>query len=311
MRIRNAFRILISNASVIYKAALFRLITASVAVLIIYFTLYNDLLHLFQSDQAHALWDAIIHIFTDFVKGYGIDIDELPTAFEGFIAMLRSNVSIFTVVGIKTSACIFFYNVILRMGNYAVSSLYSGYMSAGTKFSLIPTLFANLGKAFLYAIIIVPIVMLFDTLVILLGALIGVYGIRLISIFAIILSLIFIIFAISFKFTVFSFFLPNMVVENQSVGQAFVNTFKNRSNLKGLLTSYSFLVMLIFYVNVSVAVFTLGAGLVVSLPITTIMTLLVSLCDYYNHTGKKYYVDFDTVVIPKQLQENAEYLKYM
>ena len=71
------------------------------------------------------------------------------------------------------------------------------------------------------------------------------------------------------------------------------------------------MLMISFYLNVSVAVFTVGVGLFVSIPLCGNMNILIALVDYYNEHSKKYYTSSENVVVPKQLHENADLLKYM
>lgn len=313
MRVKNAFKILISDSGVIYKAIFFRLITTSIIALVAYFAVFPLIKPILQSTELTAFWHAIVDMFKDFIYGDGIGKakEAVLTSFNAFVAEIQSNKNALITAVLGVGLFLFLANLIERMGNFVLAFLYDGYMSALTKFSLIPTLLANIGKAFLYSLITVPIVLLFDCIVFGLAVLIVVYGIQVISIFAIIVAVIFVIVALSFKFTLLSRFLPNIIVGKQSIGSAFANTFKQRKNLHKVLGSYVFMLMISFYLNVSVATFTLGVGLFVSIPLTGNMNILIALVDYYNEYGKKYYTSSEHVALPKQLQENADLLKHM
>ena len=184
-------------------------------------------------------------------------------------------------------------------------------MSALTKYSMIAILLANIGKAFLYSLIIVPIVMIFDGLVITLGILIAVYGLRLISLFAIILSIMFIVIALSCKFTVLTRFLPFIIADDLPICKAFRSCFKKREGFLHMIGNYAFVIMITFYLNVSVAVFTVGVGLIISVPLTSVFVVLVGFVDHYQLSGKRYYVSGEEVVTPRQMRKHAELLKYM
>ncbi len=317
MRLKNAFKILLGNSGVVYKAIFFRLITISIIALISYFVVSPLLKPVFTCDEFKQCWSEIIEslrmLFKDFVSlaDTNTSARALKEAFDNLINHFISEKDTLIKAFVGASLFIFLVNLVERIGNYALAFLYDGYMSALTKFSIVATLLANLGKAFLYAIITVPIVMLVDAIVFALATLIVLYGVQVISIFAIILAVIFIILALSFKLTLLSRFLPNIIVGKQSIGRAFVNTFSKRKHLNKLLGSYVFMLMISFYLNVSVATFTLGVGLFVSLPLCGNMNIIIALVDYYNEHGKKYYTSSDNVVIPRELRENAELLKYM
>lgn len=311
MRIKNAFKILVSDSGVIYKAVFFKLIATCVIWLIAYFAVLPLLNPILQSQEISDLWKAVVKTFTGFFAGDGFDNQIIPQAFDNLLALLKSNQKNIAIAITAGASFIFVSNVVDRMCNYGIALLYHGYMSALTKFSLVPSLLANFGKALLYSIIIAVIIMVFDALILNVALLIGIYGIRVFSILAIIFAVLFIVLALSFKYAVLSKFLPNLVVGKQKVGEGFCNTFKGRKELLKLTGNYAFLVMISFYVNVSVAVFTLGVGLFFSAPLMYNMIILVSLVDYYNDKGKKFYTAQDNVVIPKHLKQNAELLKYM
>ncbi len=311
MRIKNAFKILIGNSTVIYKSTFFKLITTSLITLIAYFVISADLGYLFNSVEVHDFWNAILTTLTNFIKGNGLDTELLPKAFEAVVEMLKINAIEISIALIKVTLFIFLHNLVERMCNFAIGFLTEGYMSALTKYSLVASLFLNFGKALIYSLIIVPIAIIFDGLVLTLAIIIAVYGLRIISIFAIIIAIIFVVLAISCKYTVFSTFLPSIVGGEKTIRESFVNCFKKRDKFMPMLGNYAFAIMISFYLNVSVAVFTLGVGLIISIPLTSVFIVLLNFVDYYQLQGKRYYVSADEVVTPRQRHKHADLLKYM
>ena len=311
MRIKNAFKILISNSPVIYKATFYKLITSSIIALISYFVIAKDIGYLLHTEEVVHFLDAVRLTVSEFFMGHGFNNELVPDAFDGVVEMLRLNAGDILLAFLKIGLFLFVLNLIERMGNYAIGVLSNAYMSALTKYSMVAILFANMGKAFLYSIIIVPIVMIFDGVILTLGILIAVYGIRLISVFAIILALMFIIIALSCKFTFLTRFLPFIITDELSIAKAFKSCFKKREAFLHMIGNYAFVIMITFYLNVSVAVFTMGVGLIIALPLTSIFIILVGFVDHYQLSGKRYYVSSEEVVTPKQMQKHAELLKYM
>ena len=311
MRIKNAFKILISNSVVIYKAMFYKLITSSLIALLAYFVVAKDIRYIFGQPEVNAFWNSIITTFSEFFKGNPLNKDLIPEAFDAILVMLKDNLATITLASMKIGIFLLLLNVVERMGNYAIGILTNGYMSSLSKYSLVASLLANIGKAFLYSIIIVPLAFVFDGLILLIAVLIGVYGIRVISVFAIILALMFVVIALSCKFTIISRFMPTMITEKKSATEAFKTCFTKREKFLHMVGNYAFVIMISFYLNVSVAVFTLGAGLIVALPLTSIFTIIVSFVDTYQLSGKKYYVSGEEVVTPRQMREHADLLKYM
>lgn len=311
MRIKNAFKILISNSTVIYKTVFYKLITSSIIILLAYLCIAGDVRPILQSKEINDFWDAIIATLTTFINGDGINRELLPQSFDAVLAMLKNNTKDIFLAFLEVGLFMFVLNLFERIGNYAIGFLTNGFMSSLSKYSLVATLFANFGKAFLYAIIITPIVMIFDGIVLTLAVLIGVYGIRFISVFAIILSLIFVVVVLSCKYAILSRFMPALITDKKPVGEAFKYCFTKREKYWAMVGNYAFVIMIAFYLNVSVAVFTLGAGLIVSLPLSLVFITIVAFVDHYQIEGKKYYASGEEVVTPRQMREHAELLKYM
>ena len=311
MRIKNAFKILISNSILIYKSMIYKLVTTSVIGLIAYFIIQRDVEHILYSSEVNAFWNAIIDTLTGFVKGNGLNTDIVPQTFDAVLSMLKANASTITVSFFKVGLCVYVLNVVERMGNYAIGVLTDKYMSALSKYSLVSTLLANIGRAFIYSIIIVPLAMMFDGLVVVLGILIAVYGIRVFSIFAVIIALMFVVIALSCKYTLLLRFMPQLITDKAPIGKAFRNCFAKREKFFAMVGNYAFVVMISFYLNVSVAVFTLGAGLIISIPLTSLFPQLVAFVDHYQLSGKRYYVSGEEVVTPRQVKKHNELLKYM
>ena len=313
MRVKNAFKILISYSAMIYKSVFYKLITTSIIGIISYFIVRSDLEFIFKSKELGLFWDAILNSVTTLLKD-GIHptlFEPIPQAFDAFLAMIKANMLDIFLAFLKVGLFLFLLNVIERMGNYAIGLIANNYMSSLSKYSLVATLIANFGSALVYALVISTIVLIYDGLILTIGLLMAVYGVRVISIFAVILALIFIVLAVSIKFTLFSRFMPSMITDKKSVGKALKHTFTKREKFFAMVGNYAFVVMISFYLNVSVAVFTFGAGLIVTLPLTSIFTVIVSFVDHYQIEGKKYYVSSEEVVTPRQMREHADLLKYM
>ena len=91
MRIKNAFKLLISNSAVIYKSMFFKLVISSIIALISYFVIAKDIGYLLHSEEVLNLWDAIRSTASKFFAGQGFDKELVPDAFDGVLAMLRLN----------------------------------------------------------------------------------------------------------------------------------------------------------------------------------------------------------------------------
>lgn len=311
MRIKNAFRILLSNIGTVYKIVLYRFIGMVIFALVAYFAVLSELKPLFEQPETTALREAIDALLKGFLSGHGVNTETLRPAFDAFTAMLSGERDVFTSVILETGALIFALRFFYAYGDYAFASMMNGFMSSMNVPGFFGSFLGEMGKAALYALIVTLITTVAGTLIIAISVIIVVYALSYISVFAIILSVAFLVFGFTLERTLLSAFLPGIVCGKKGVGSALSHSAPNGKNLSALLGSYSFLLLMFFYINMSFGLFTLYIGLIVSLPLTALYFTLVSLTDYYIVTGRSYYVDYDTVVSPKEKRENAELLKYL
>ena len=311
MRIKNAFKILLANVGTLYKVVLYRAICTAVFALIAYFAVLSELKPLFEASETVELRKAIDSLLTAFLSGRGIDTGTLRPAFDSFASMLSQKRDLFTWVILETFGLLCLLRFFFQCGDYAFASMMNGFMSTLNCSAFFPAFFSEPGKAAAYAAITTVVFTVSDILIFGVAILFVVYTLSYISVFAIILSVAILVFGYTLRYTLMSAFLPGIVCGKKGVWSAFTHSAPKGKNTGALLASYAFLLLLFFYINMSFGLFTLYIGLIVSLPLTAIYFVLMSLTDYYIVTGRSYYVDFDSVVSPKEKRENAELLKYL
>ena len=311
MRIKNAFKILLANVGTLYKVVLYRAICTAVFALIAYFAVLSELKPLIEANETLELRKAIDALLTGFLSGRGIDTGALRPAFDSFTTMLSERRDLFTSVILETFGLLCLLRFFFQCGDYAFANMMNGFMSTMNCNGFFPSFFSEIGKAAAYAVITTVVFTVSDVLIFGVSILFVVYTLSYISVFAIILSVAILVFGFTLRYTLMSAFLPSMVCGKKGVWNSFAHCAPKGKNAGALLASYAFLLLLFFYVNMSFGLFTLYIGLIVSLPLTAMYFVLMSLTDYYIITGRSYYVDFDSVVSPKEKRENAELLKYL
>lgn len=313
MRVQNAFRVLLSNFKLIYKASFARFVCTAVFCVIGYLLLYKNLLPIITAEESVKLVHSIRDIFVRFFAGEGIDTHGIPNAYRAFMAMIANEnaTNVFLIVT-ETLLTLFLLRVAYQVGEYAFGKIMSGFMSARTRFGFVTTLFFDFGKALAYAVLYVLISLILEMAILVIAIALVVNTIEAISIGAIFIALVFFVMANAFKYTILSSFMPNIVAGKMSVMKALGNTFpRTRKHFSSLYGSYFFMMILFFYLNVTFLVFTFFMGLIITLPLTNLYYTAISLADYYHVNGKKYYVDEDHIVIAKSAKEDAELTKYM
>ena len=313
MRVKNAFKVLLSNFGLIYKAAFARFICTAIFVLCGYLLLNKNLYPIITAEESKNLVYAVRDVFIKFFAGEGINTHAIPEAFNAFMAMLSGeNAGNLFMIITETLATLFILRVAYQTGEYAFGKIINGYMSARTHFGFITTLLFDFGRALAYAVIYVLISLILETAIIVITIAILINTIEVISIGALLISIFFLVISSTFKYCLLSSFLPNMVTGKMGIIKALSRTVPHtKKHFSSLFGSYFFMIILFFYLNVTIMVFTFFMGLILTLPLTSLYYTTVSLVDYYHVKGKKYYADDDHIIVEKSIKEDAELTKFM
>ena len=311
MRLKNAFKILFANINFMYKAIIYRLICTALIVAVGYFVVFPELMPVIGSAETQALLDAVRTLLSDFITGKGIAADSLQPAFVAFVKILNENMSGLFAVGMEFGALLIVLKILNGLGDYAFAVLYDGYMSSMAQFGFISALLGNLGKGLLYSLVYSLISVVLENLILTISVLIVVFGLEILSVFAIIISLVFLVFGFALKYALLSRLMPNMVSGKKKLGKAFGKVLPDKLNFTALLGTYAFMILLFYFINASFGILTLYVGLFVSVPLTSLVFVCVALVDYYMAEGKSFYVDYNAVITPKQNAEHSDMLKYL
>jgi len=208
---------------------------------------------------------------------------------------------------------IFVIILISFLENYAKMSLHQnvyGYMSSLTKYGFTNSYISYFGKATLVGlaslITILPI-----NLIIWVGAYLLASSLYAkIGVFAIILTFLLLILVVPLKNTFFAGWLPAIIVNNEPVFKSLKIGFV--AAIRKFFKAYSsFLIYTvgIFMLNILALALTAGVGLLVTLPLTTLMSIILGEVMYFEALGMRYYVDSEHIVSPKRLEERDSFAK--
>ena len=131
-----------------------------------------------------------------------------------------------------------------------------------------------------------------------------------IGVLAIVLTLFLLIVIVALKNTFFAGWLPAIIVHAEPVFKSLKLGFK--SAFRTFLKSYSsFLIFTVGAVilNVFALVFTAGVGLLITIPLTTLMLIIMGEVMYFESLGMRYYVDGEHIVSPKKFEERDKFAK--
>ena len=131
-----------------------------------------------------------------------------------------------------------------------------------------------------------------------------------IGVLAIVLTFFLLILFVSLKHTVFCGWKPAYLIHDEKVFVALKMGVK--SSFKRFFRTLSgFLVLIIslFIINIFALTLTVGVGLLVTLPLTTILIAILEEVVYREVLGMRYYVDAEHIITPKKLEQQDRFSK--
>ncbi|MDE6691496.1 MAG: hypothetical protein K2K04_05935, partial [Clostridia bacterium] len=188
-------------------------------------------------------------------------------------------------------------------GNYVTGSLVHDKMVMHTTSSFTFTLFKNIKREALYAIIYAPIAFLYDFIcLVIIWAIISV-GMKVLSLTLIkifLIAILFIVFA-AVKFTFTTDWLPALINGKMKQRAAIAYTFSRKGKRTAEVLSNSLvLTLIVIAMNIAAGIFTLGAGLLLTLPASSLILTTYCFVNYFDRNRQKYFVDEYTVIGPKK-----------
>ena len=207
---------------------------------------------------------------------------------------------------VQTILCgVFVLALTSLLEDYAKVALHQnvyGYMSSLTKYGFTNSYIANFGKATLLGLVKLITVLPVNLLISTLYAKIGV--------FAIVLILLILMLVLPIKDTFIAGWIPAMIVSGEPVFKSLKMSFKTA--IRSFIKKYSsFLIytVAVFMLNLLALALTAGVALLVTLPLTTVMTAILGEVMYFETLGMRYYVDSEHIMSPKKLEERDSFEK--
>lgn len=301
MMFRNSIKLLIANFSTVWKLALYYIIVVG-AVIGLLFPFFGAI-----GSALNATGDLnnLVELFTSFNVSFNFFsfVTELNllfvSIFNNLIAMFVTN----TWVAIYLVFVLFYLApVLFGLADLPVGHTLFGYMSSLTKYNFTGSYISKLGRSIRYQLfknlVHLPFnLAIFVVLYFILG-LVSVGGI-LIYFLPVIIILSFIL-VIALKKTLFSGWMPAIVVYDYNIFVAFgkgIQTVFKRF-FKVFSTSI-FMVLIIFAFCYLFGTYVL----LIIIPLSVIFFYVFEMVMFYSSQGMRFYVDLDTIVKPKLLEE--------
>lgn len=307
MKFKHALNVLIDNFSLTYKQLLYRLIILSIALAICFAGIYPFIKELLDSQSFNSLIDGVSSFIYNLLCGKVEELqdisDKIATAYADFINLLYEKTSQLVLSGLLLFLIYVVGKWFSSLGNYAAAAVINDKMAMRTSSHFFGTLIRNLKQASLFSLIYVPLTCLYDlgaaALAFLLVYLL-VYGF-LPVILGIFLFILLVILAVSVKMTFVNDWMPALIRGKAKQGEAIKYAFSRKNKRTfNVMSNYVVLTLLIIAVNVIALFFTLGVGMLLTVPASFLLLSCFQLVSYYEREEIRYSTDDHTIIKPNK-----------
>ncbi len=305
MRFRRTFSITVDCFPEVFKLLAYRLLTGILFGSLGYLILSLGLSFIVSSSELAAFGD----LLPDFFRALADTINASdPAAFRAFLETVRGAIKDFadllmtnmgSIVGSVIGVVLMYIlqRIVNGVALFAITSSVRDRMDSGVQTRFAVSYFRNLTKAILYELCYVPIAFVFDLLSIIVSWCVFFYIPSLMpgwGVASVLLSLVMLMSSLLFlqalKLTIISAWMPAMIVDGLSVGRALAVSVKGKTQFWRRLGGFLVTCYLIVVVNVAFGLFTLGSGLLITIPLSFVFLAVMQLVNYYEVNGRKYFV---------------------
>lgn len=320
MRFRNSGRLMTENFKNTYKILAYKAIIVLITTALSAALILPNLIEIAESVQMQAVIGDIKNFFTSLVSGNTDFLHGFKERFTGengtvreLVRYLRANLSqiVWSVAGL--GFFYFFSRFADTLCYFSVGSILNDKMATYADTSFSDAYIRNLGRASIYSIVYVPIVLVCDILIT------GVCYLLFFGLFnfvsllaALFASMTFIVLCQALKLTLTSMWLPAMVEGKQSIGQAMIlkDKMTGRQGVK-IFSSYLVSVYLVVIVNAMAALFTFGSALLLTIPASYFFFICMQFVNYYTVKGKKYFITYEKISFNPTWGESEQFFTEM
>ena len=301
MRFRNSVRLLMENFKNVYKILVYKLVILVVTAALTSALLLPGLMEILESAEMTAFVEdikefvrALIGGNSEFLAGFQ---EQFKVTVAALVKLLDSMMSriVWSLVGV---AVVYLLGRFMdTLGYFSIGSILNDRMGTYAETPFAAAYIRNLGRASLYSVVYVPVVFLFDVIVIALCWFLFFYLFSFLNAFlSLFFSMTFIVLCQALKLTLTSMWLPAMASDNMSIGQAMRFGVKNqKKQWNKVYSTYIVTVYVVIIVNVVAAVCTFGSALLVTVPASYCLFICEQFVNYYTVQGKKYFITYDRI----------------
>ncbi len=316
MRFRNSFRLLMENFKHVYKLLWAKLIISLVAIALCASFVLPELMSIVESTQVQTLIDDAKELLKKFLAADREQMELFKDKIFDKGGSLNKVADLLSAKALEISLTVVGIAVVYLLRRYAetichftTGSMLNDKMATYADSGYWATFVANLGKASVYALVYVPLIFLFDVIMLAVVWIILSFAPILMGLF---LGTTAIVFLQALKLSVTSHWMPAMTVEGKGIGAAMrLGDKTERKRRFKAFSGYLVAVYFILAVNVMTAICTFGSGLLITVPASYFFLICMQYVNYYTLKGKKYFLTFEQIEANPTHGDNEHFFEYI
>lgn len=309
---KNSIKLLFSNFNLVWKMALYFVIVFAICAGLLFLSLNP----IYRMINEAGFINELVDLYTNFLSSLNLAsaLESLSNVIDSMFVFFADNISKIWINVVGVGLTVFFFNSFMHcLVNMASCKSLHLYIGSLTRQGFFTSFFENLGKniraQFCYYFVTLPFNILFVWLFVISLRLFGISWImNILAVFIIVLEF---ILMMSLKTTLFSVWIPTIVVMNYGIFKSLRTSWKMVFRKFGRVFSNAIgIVLTIMVLNLLLGMFTFMVGLIVSIPISFLLYNVFGMVNVYEGQGMRYYVDIYNVITPKK-KEDSDKLKDM
>lgn len=310
MRFKNALRLLFPNFGTVYKSLTYRLIIFVFGLALTAALILPNLMFILESAELAAVFASFSDLFHSLMgRASAEGAASVSQAMDDLFALIGSHMG--NIVWSVVWACVIWLvcSFLNGLANYTLGKLVNNHMASMSHNGFTTTLVGNLKQACLYQLVYMGVTVPFFVLLVAAAYFIGVGLLGVLSVFSFMLAFLVVAALVALEQAFVSMLLPALIAGGMRFREAFRFAFRRgRKEFTRTYLGYFSAVYVIVVVNAAAAVFTLLTGLLFSVPLTYLFLVNLQFVNFYTLSGRKYYIDYDNIVVPKQLRKEEKLL---
>lgn len=311
MRVINAFKIAIGNFGLVFKNILYKTIIFALFATAVWFTLNISLTPFIE--QLKPVLQDVAEIIKALLRGQSgvsaTNSSNLTAHFNEFLAYISANVGSIVIAALICVLIVYLYRFFAGLSDCTLMILVDGHMSSLSHRGYLGVMFENLKKIVVYQLIDAVLAIVYYAVVFFVEFILFKFLAPYLTVIVVFLGVCILVFSVGIYSSCLSQVMANMIVGGLGVKQAFIKGLHpGKKYFWRMFSAYLSVNLIYVYLFISMGVFTLGAGSVLIAAFFTLMTVCMRLIDYYTINVKRYFIDYDNIVVPKELRENDEQL---